>query len=73
MRFIYTLLVVFFAAVVAIFAFQNLKLVTISFLALRVELPVALLVVGVYFLGLLTGGALLALVRSWIRGASRDK
>ena len=57
------------AAIVAIFAFQNLKLVTISFLAMRIELPVALLVVGVYFLGLLTGGALLALVRSVLRGA----
>lgn len=69
MRFIYSLLIVVFAAVIAIFAFQNLKLVTISFLAMRIELPVALLVVGVYFLGLLTGGAMLALVRSWLRGA----
>ncbi|WP_043769806.1 LapA family protein [Algiphilus aromaticivorans] len=69
MRFIYSLLVVVLAAIVAIFAFQNLKLVTISFLAMRIELPVALLVVGVYFLGLLTGGALLALVRSVLRGA----
>lgn len=69
MRFLYSLLVVVFAAVVAIFAFQNLKLVTLSFLAMRVELPVALLVAGVYFLGLLTGGALLALVRNLLRGA----
>ncbi|MCK5771121.1 hypothetical protein [Algiphilus sp.] len=73
MRFVYSLLIVVFAAVVAIFAFQNLKLVTISFLAMRIELPVALLVVGVYFLGLLTGGALLALVRSMLRGARQRR
>lgn len=73
MRFIYSLLVVVLAAIVAIFAFQNLKLVTISFLAMRIELPVALLVVGVYFLGLLTGGALLALVRSVLRGARQQR
>lgn len=71
MRFVYTVLILVLAALVTIFAFQNLKTVTIGFLTVQATLPLALLVAGVYFLGLLTGGALIALVKSWIRGASR--
>lgn len=71
MRIVYSLLVIIFVTLVTLFALQNLQSVTIAFLNMRTSLPLALLVVGTYFLGLLTGGALLALVRHWIRGARR--
>ncbi|WP_018950390.1 lipopolysaccharide assembly protein LapA domain-containing protein [Thioalkalivibrio sp. ALMg11] len=71
MRYLYTLLIIVFVAVVAIFAIQNLRLVTLNFLTLYVTLPLALLIVGIYLLGLISGGALVALLKRWIRGASR--
>ncbi|WP_019568646.1 lipopolysaccharide assembly protein LapA domain-containing protein [Thioalkalivibrio sp. ALMg13-2] len=71
MRYLYTLLIIVFVAVVAIFAIQNLRLVTLNFLTLYVTLPLALLIVGIYLLGLISGGALFALLKRWIRGASR--
>ncbi|WP_024326126.1 lipopolysaccharide assembly protein LapA domain-containing protein [Thioalkalivibrio sp. AKL19] len=71
MRYVYTLLIIVFVAVVAIFAVQNLRLVTLNFLTLYVTLPLALLIVGIYLLGLVSGGALVALLKRWIRGASR--
>ncbi|WP_018871892.1 lipopolysaccharide assembly protein LapA domain-containing protein [Thioalkalivibrio sp. ALJ16] len=71
MRYVYSLLIIVFVAVVAIFAIQNLRLVTVNFLTLHVTLPLALLIVGIYLLGLVSGGALVALLKRWIRGASR--
>ena len=46
---------------------------TVSFLSMNVTLPVSLMVIGVYVLGMITGGALVSLVRGWIRGAMPPK
>jgi uncharacterized integral membrane protein len=51
--------------------FQNLTSVTISFLGMSGTLPLSLLVIFVYVLGVVTGGALFSLVRRWVRGARR--
>lgn len=69
MRYIYIVLIVLLTAGVLLFKFQNLETVTVSLLTVSVTLPVSLLVIGVYVLGMFTGGFLVALVRSWIRGA----
>lgn len=69
MRYVYITLIVLLSAVVLAFMAQNLESVTVSFFAIRITLPLALLVVLVYFLGMVTGGALLSLVRSWVAGA----
>jgi uncharacterized integral membrane protein len=58
-----------FAAAVIIFALQNLHIVTMFFLGFRASLPLALLAVGIYLLGTVTGGSLLALLRQSIEGA----
>jgi hypothetical protein len=34
-------------------------------------MPVSMMVLLIYVLGMLTGGFLLAVVRSWVRGATR--
>jgi uncharacterized integral membrane protein len=60
-----------FAAVVIIFAAQNLQLVTMSFLSFSARVPLALLAAGVYLLGTVTGGSLLALLRQSLEGAKR--
>jgi putative membrane protein len=68
-RYLYIALIVLLTAVVLAFMAQNLESVTVSFFAIRITLPLALLVVLVYFLGMVTGGALLSLLRSWIAHA----
>lgn len=69
MRYVYITLIVLLSAVVLAFMAQNLESVTVSFFAIRITLPLALLVVLVYFLSMVTGGALLSLVRSWVARA----
>lgn len=69
MRYLSIALIVLLSAVVLAFMAQNLESVTVAFFAVRITLPLALLVVLVYFLGMVTGGALLSLVRSWIAHA----
>ena len=71
MRFIYLILVILITAVVFIFTFQNLSTVTVSFLHWQLHTPVSIAVVVVYFLGMLTGGSLVSLIKSWIRGSTK--
>ena len=69
MRWIYMTIIVLFTAGVVVFALQNLDIVTVSFLGLRVSARVALLVLGVYVLGAVTGGGLFALLRRSYKGS----
>jgi len=71
MRFVYMALIGLFAAVIILFKFQNLETVTVSLFSASATLSVSMLVLLIYVLGMLTGGFLLALVRSWMRGATR--
>jgi uncharacterized integral membrane protein len=64
-------LIVVLTAVVLLFKLQNLQGVTVSFLSVSFTLPASLLLILVYVLGMVTGGSLLALVRTWIQGARR--
>jgi len=68
-RYVYIALIIAFTALVLLFKVQNFETATVSLFSLSVTLPVALLVIGVYVLGMLTGGALFALLRSWFAGA----
>jgi uncharacterized integral membrane protein len=69
---VYIALIVVLTAAVLLFKVQNLEQVTVSFLSASFTLPVSVLLVLIYVLGMLTGGFVLALVRTWIRGARRD-
>lgn len=69
MRFFYIFLIVVFTGIVVLFKFQNLESATVSLFSASVTLPMSILVFGIYVLGMLTGGSLFALVRSWIAGA----
>jgi len=64
-------LIALFVGVVALFKVQNLETVTVSLFSASVTLPVSVLVLLIYFLGMLTGGFLLALLRTWVKGATR--
>jgi uncharacterized integral membrane protein len=71
MRYVYMALIAILAVIIILFKFQNLESVTVSLFAASVTLPVSVLVLLIYVLGMLTGGFLLALLRSWIHGATR--
>jgi uncharacterized integral membrane protein len=68
---VYIALIAALTALVLLFKIQNLQMVTVSLLSASFTLPVSLLLILVYVLGMLTGGFLLALVRTWVRGARR--
>jgi lipopolysaccharide assembly protein A len=67
MRWIYLAIVILFVAAILIFAFQNLGVVTMSFLGFSVRAPLAVLAAVVYVLGAFTGGSLYALLRRSLR------
>ena len=69
MRYVYLAMILLLTVAVLVFTFQNFPSVTVVFLSIRITLPLALLVPIVYVLGLLTGGALWALLRTSYRGA----
>jgi len=69
MRYVYIGLIVAFTALVLLFKVQNLDAVTVSLFGASITLPVSLLVIGVYVLGMLTGGFVVTLLKSWIRRA----
>ena len=71
MRYVYMALIAILAAVVILFKVQNLESVTVTLFSASVTLPVSVLVLLIYVLGMLTGGFLLALLRSWVHGATR--
>jgi uncharacterized integral membrane protein len=72
MRWLYLTIIVLFAAGILVFVLQNFDLVTMSFLGLRIRLPLALLAAVVYALGAATGGSLFALLRRSFRGSKAD-
>jgi lipopolysaccharide assembly protein A len=71
MRWLYLAIVVLFVAALVIFVAQNAQSVAVSFLALGLTLPLAVLVFIAYMLGALTGGSLYALLRRSVVGSRR--
>ncbi|MGN6659062.1 MAG: DUF1049 domain-containing protein [Achromobacter mucicolens] len=57
-------------AMVLSFKVQNFDSVTLTLWTSTITLPTSVLVVGVYILGMLTGGFLLSLLRTAFRGAA---
>ena len=68
MRSVHIGVIVAFAAVVLIFALQNLERVTMSFLGFRISAPLAVVAVVLYLLGMATGGSVWALIRWAVAG-----
>lgn len=71
MRYVYIALIATFVAIITMFKVQNLDTVTVELLGASGTLPVSVLVLLIYVLGALTGGTLIALMRTWIQGAKR--
>jgi uncharacterized integral membrane protein len=67
MRFIQAVLFLVFLGAVGLFAIQNTHSVTVDFWTWELTSPVALVIVAVYFLGMLSGWTLVAFVRRSLR------
>ena len=72
MRYLYIGLIVVLTALVLLFKFQNLETATVSLFSASITLPLSILVFSIYVLGMLTGGCLLALLRTWISRARQS-
>lgn len=69
MRWIHLAVIVLFAGITLVFAVQNFQFVTIAFLGFSLSLPMALMAVIIYLLGMVTGGSLWSLLRRSFEGA----
>ena len=72
MRILYLALIILLAGVTVLFALQNLQTITVSFLSWSVTLPIALVVIGAYALGMASGGSVLAFLRWTLRRSKRS-
>lgn len=70
-RYVYIALIVIVTAVVLLFKVQNIDSVTVSLLTLSLTMPLSLLLIGVYVLGMFTGSFIVGLLRDWLQGARR--
>jgi len=73
MKWVYTFFIVVIVALVAIFGFQNLQTVEVTYFNMSFELPVFLMAVGFYVLGMLTGSVVAAMMRRIVHGATATK
>jgi putative membrane protein len=71
MRWVHLTIIVLFAAITIVFAAQNLQIVTVSFLRMSIQTPLAFLIAVIYLLGAVTGSSLFALLRRSLEGARR--
>ena len=67
MRLVYIALIVIATIAMLLFKFPEIEMITVSFLSLKGSIPVAVLLIIVFILGIVAGGALLALLRSMLR------
>lgn len=72
MRYASIALIVVITAAVLTFKVQNITSVTVGFLSASVTMPLSLLIFGVYFLGMFTGGLVVNVARSLLRKARRQ-
>jgi len=70
MKLVYIALIVLVTVALLLFKFQNLDTVTLTFLSWTTSLPMAVLAIVIYVMGMVTGGALLALLRPIVRRAA---
>ena len=67
MKLLYIALIVLVTLALLLFKFQNVDMVTLNFLSMTTTQPMPVLAIIIYVMGMVTGGALLALLRSMIR------
>lgn len=72
MRYVVGFVLFVVLAVIVVFALQNTQAVKVNFLNWSVTAPVALLTVGVYFLGMLSGWNVVTFLRRSIKRVTAE-
>jgi len=67
MKIVYIAIVVLMTVAMLLFKFPTVDMVTLTFLSMTTSLPLPTVVIIVYVMGMVAGGALLALFRSIVR------
>jgi lipopolysaccharide assembly protein A len=71
MRIFYLILLVLLISITVLFALQNMQTITVSFFNWSVTLPIAVVVIGAYVLGMVSGGSVLAFMRWTVHRAKK--
>lgn len=71
MRYVYIVLSALLITAIVFFTIQNMQDLTVTLFSASITLPASLLIAIVYVLGMLTGGFMLSVARTWIQGAKR--
>jgi lipopolysaccharide assembly protein A len=66
-RYLYISLAIILTIIILLFTFQNIGNVSIEFLSMSLTLPISLLVIGVYILGMMTGGSVFAFIKTLVK------
>jgi uncharacterized integral membrane protein len=73
MRTLYSVFLFLLIGVTVLFALQNLQTITVLFLSWSVTLPIAVVIIGVYVLGMVSGGSVLAFLRWTLQHSKKNK
>ncbi|MEY4922433.1 MAG: hypothetical protein RLY17_1150 [Pseudomonadota bacterium] len=73
MKYVYGMCFSIIVALTTLFAFENRGLVSLSLLFTQITLPISVLIVLIYFLGMFTGGLLITLIRALVRRLSQKR
>ncbi len=71
MKYVYVVCFLLIVVLTTLFAFQNSGAVNLSLLFTQITLPISILIVLIYFLGMFTGGLLVTLIRALLRRMSQ--
>lgn len=71
MRYLYISALALFAVILLLFCFQNTAAATVKFLGWSTTVPMPLLALVIYVLGMLTGSAVWAFLRRSVKAARR--
>ena len=73
MRYIYLALLAVVIAIALLFILQNPRITTVSLFSATVKLPLSLLMLFPYTWGILTGGIVVSLLRTLLRGVAKKQ
>jgi uncharacterized integral membrane protein len=73
MRYVHVAVIVVLTFIVLSFKIQNLQSVTLQFFSVNMTMPVTLLIMLVYLLGMFTGGSLWSLLKRSYQGSFPPK
>lgn len=73
MKYVYGMCFSIIVALTTLFAFENRGLVSLSLIFTQITLPISVLIVLIYFLGMFTGGLLITLIRALVRRLSQKR